>query len=178
MTPGGHTRIFSEEDVMNPAERIISVIGASVATPEQYDLALRVGRLLAEAGAVVVCGGRGGVMEGVCRGVREAGGISVGILPTNRGEANPYVTIPVTTGIGEARNVVVVSSGDAVISIGGGPGTLSEIGLALKIGKPVVFLSTWDPVDECGVSAAAHTAADPAEAVSLAFRLAGEPERT
>lgn len=163
---------------MNAVKRIISVIGTSTATPEQYVLARRVGRLLAEAGALVVCGGKGGVMEGVCRGVSDAGGASVGILPEKRSEANPYVTIPITTGIGEARNVVVVSSGEAVISIGGGPGTLSEIGFALKIGKPVVSLHTWLPLDENGAKTPLHEAESPEDAVALALRLAeGECDR-
>jgi uncharacterized protein (TIGR00725 family) len=104
-----------------------------------------VGRELASAGAVVVCGGLGGVMEAACRGAREAGGQTVGILPgTDRAAANAFVDIAIPTGLGEARNALVVRAADALIAVGGGYGTLSEIALALKAGKRVVGLDSWD----------------------------------
>jgi hypothetical protein len=104
-----------------------------------------VGRLLAERGAMVVCGGLGGTMEAACRGAREAGGTTLGLLPgLDRSAANPFVSVAVPTGLGEARNALVVRAADAVIALGGGYGTLSEIALALKAGKRVVGLRTWD----------------------------------
>ena len=103
------------------------------------------GRELAARGAVLVCGGLGGVMEAACRGAKDAGGRTVGILPgTDRAAANPFVDTAIPTGLGEARNALVVRAADALISVGGGYGTLSEIALALKAGKPVVGLDSWD----------------------------------
>jgi uncharacterized protein (TIGR00725 family) len=100
--------------------------------------------LLAGRGAVVVCGGLGGVMEAACRGARGEGGTAVGILPgLDRGAANPHVSVAVATGLGEARNALVVRAADALIAVGGAYGTLSEIALALKAGKRVVGLGTW-----------------------------------
>jgi uncharacterized protein (TIGR00725 family) len=104
-----------------------------------------VGRRLAARGAVVVCGGLGGAMEAACRGAKEAGGTTVGLLPgLDRRDANQYVDVTVTTGLGEARNALVVRAADALIAVGGGYGTLSEIGLALRTGKRVVGLGTWE----------------------------------
>jgi uncharacterized protein (TIGR00725 family) len=104
-----------------------------------------VGRELAARGAVVVCGGLGGVMEAACRGAKEAGGLTVGILPgTDRVAANAFVEVAIPTGLGEARNALVVRAADALIAVGGGYGTLSEIALALKAGKRVVGLGSWD----------------------------------
>jgi uncharacterized protein (TIGR00725 family) len=103
-----------------------------------------VGRLLAERGAMVVCGGLGGTMEAACRGARAAGGTTLGLLPgLDRSDANPFVSVAVPTGLGEARNALVVRAADAVIALGGGYGTLSEIALALKAGKRVVGVGTW-----------------------------------
>jgi uncharacterized protein (TIGR00725 family) len=124
---------------------IIAVIGAGECTPEVARLAEEVGRRLAEKGAILICGGLGGVMEAACRGAKSAGGTTVGVLPgTNPGEANPYVDIPIATGMGQARNVIVVTSARAAIAVGGGYGTLSEIGHARKLGIPVVGLDTWN----------------------------------
>jgi uncharacterized protein (TIGR00725 family) len=124
--------------------RIIAVVGAGAATPKEERLAEKVGRGLAEAGAILICGGRGGVMAAACRGAREAHGITVGILPgTDAREANPWVSIPLATGLGEARNAVIASAAQAVIAIGGEWGTLSEIALARKMGRPVIGLETW-----------------------------------
>ena len=107
--------------------------------------AAEVGRLLAERGAVLVCGGRGGAMEAACRGAKEADGLTIGILPgSDRSDANPFVDVVLPTGLGEARNALVVGAADVVIAIGGGYGTLSEIALALKAGKRVIGLGTWE----------------------------------
>jgi uncharacterized protein (TIGR00725 family) len=104
-----------------------------------------VGRGLAARGAVLVCGGLGGAMEAACRGAKEAGGTTVGLLPgRDRDDANSYVDIAVTTGLGEARNALIVRAADSLIAIGGGYGTLSEIALALRTGKRVVGLGTWE----------------------------------
>ncbi|TET43231.1 MAG: TIGR00725 family protein [Dehalococcoidia bacterium] len=123
---------------------IISVIGDSSCSPEEAKLAESVGELLAQQGATIVCGGLGGVMEAACRGAKSKGGSTIGILPgQDSSMANPWVDIPVVTGIGEARNVAVVKSAQAVIAIGGSYGTLSEIAHALKSGIPVIGLNTW-----------------------------------
>jgi uncharacterized protein (TIGR00725 family) len=104
-----------------------------------------VGRELASRGAVLVCGGLGGVMEAACTGAKGGGGTTIGILPgTDRAAANPFVDFAIPTGLGEARNALVVRAADALIAIGGGYGTLSEIAFALKAGKPVVGLGTWE----------------------------------
>jgi uncharacterized protein (TIGR00725 family) len=104
-----------------------------------------VGAGLGARGVVLVCGGRGGVMEAACRGAKSSGGTTVGILPgLDRADANPYVDVVIATGLGEARNALVVNAADAVIAVGRGYGTLSEIGLALKGGKRVVGLGTWE----------------------------------
>lgn len=127
---------------------MISVIGGEDAPPEACRLAEEVGRELARRGCVVVCGGGGGVMEAVCRGARAEGGHTIGILPGRPGEEysrpNPYVVFPLYSGIGYARNVMVVLSGRAVIAIDGAYGTLSEIAYALIYDVPVVGLDTWD----------------------------------
>jgi uncharacterized protein (TIGR00725 family) len=121
------------------------VAGPGEAGPEVVAAAESVGRELGARGAVVVCGGLGGAMEAVCRGAKGAGGTTVGLLPgLDRGEANPYVDVAVPTGLGEARNALVVRAADALVAIGGGYGTLSEIGLALRAGKRVVGLATWE----------------------------------
>ncbi|MEE8373681.1 MAG: TIGR00725 family protein [Dehalococcoidia bacterium] len=122
----------------------ISVIGGSRCSERELRIAEEVGAELAKRGVTLVCGGLTGVMESACKGARSAGGTTVGILPGNsRGDANPYVDIPVVTTIGEARNVIVVCSGQAVIAIGGEYGTLSEIAHALRNDIPVVGLQTW-----------------------------------
>jgi uncharacterized protein (TIGR00725 family) len=100
---------------------------------------------VAERGAVLVCGGLGGAMEAACRGAKEAGGTTLGVLPgVDRGEANPYVDVVVPTGLGQGRNVVIVHTADALIAVGGGYGTLSEIALALRAGKPVIGVGSWE----------------------------------
>lgn len=120
---------------------IVAVIGGGSCTTEETALAEETGRLLASQGAVVVCGGLGGVMEAVARGAKANGGMTVGILPgADPAAANAYIDVPLATGIGEMRNFLIVRSAHALIAIGGGVGTLSEIALAQRIGKPVVGL--------------------------------------
>jgi hypothetical protein len=129
--------------------KMIGVIGAGSCSNETYESARKVGVGIARMGAILVCGGLGGVMEGACRGANEAGGQTVGILPgQDRAQANPYVAIPIVTDLGHARNVLVVRSSDLLIAISGGYGTLSEISIALKVGKPVIGLATWPDIDE------------------------------
>ena len=146
----------------------VAVVGSGVATDELYEKAREVGRLIAERGATVVCGGLSGVMEAAARGATEAGGMAIGILPDeDRRRQNGYLTYSVATGVGQARNLAVVCSGDVVIAVGGEYGTLSEIGLARKAGRPVVVLEGWDLGEH--VSAASS----PKEAIEAAFRLLG-----
>jgi uncharacterized protein (TIGR00725 family) len=123
---------------------LIAVIGAADCSAKEAEMAATVGRVLAEGGATLVCGGRGGVMEAACRGARDAGGLTVGILPgEDPDEANPYVDVAIATGLGEARNAIVARTARAVIAIGGRYGTLSEMAFALKAGLPVLGLRTW-----------------------------------
>lgn len=121
----------------------IAVIGRGDAGPGDCGAAYTAGRLVAGRGAVLVCGGLGGVMEAACRGAREAGGTTVGILPGTDG-GNPHLSVTIRTGLGTARNALVVLSADAVIAIGGKYGTLSEIAFALKSGRPVFGVGTWN----------------------------------
>src|SRR4051812_10392266 len=151
MLPGHlDRRVFRRQNAvrsrrMGPSAPHIAVVGAGQASGEQTDAAEAVGRALAEAGAVIVCGGLGGVMEAACRGAHAAGGTTVGILPgDDRTQANEYVDVALATGLGEARNALIVRAVDALVAIGGEYGTLSEVALALKTGKPVVGLGTWD----------------------------------
>jgi uncharacterized protein (TIGR00725 family) len=121
------------------------VVGASVATDDQRAQARAAGARLAEGGAVVVTGGRGGVMEAACEGAKSAGGTTLGILPgTSRADANEFVDVAVTTGLGDMRNALVVRAADAVVAIGGAWGTLSEVALALNDGKPVFGVGSFD----------------------------------
>lgn len=151
---------------------VIGVIGEGDASPHLYRMAEEVGRLAAGRGALVVCGGLGGVMEAACRGATTAGGTAIGILPgTRKGDANPYVTVPLPTGMGEARNVLVVRAADAIIAVGGKFGTLSEIALALKMGRPLVGLHTWELTHEGKPLRPFPVCETPAEAVELAFQL-------
>lgn len=129
---------------MAEPRRLISVIGAGTADDALAEQAREVGRLLALAGWGVVCGGLGGVMAAACEGASLAGGFTLGILPgSDASAANPYCRVVVPTGMGQARNVLVVQTGQGAIAIGGAAGTLSEIGHALKAGKPVVGLGSW-----------------------------------
>jgi uncharacterized protein (TIGR00725 family) len=127
------------------ASPYIAVIGASNATEWELTTAESLGRALAEAGCVLVCGGLGGVMNAAARGAEAVGGVSIGILPgDDRDDASRYVTVAIATGFGEARNAIVARSSDAVVAVGGEFGTLSEIALALKMSKPVIGIGTWE----------------------------------
>ncbi len=150
----------------------VAVCGPNEATPDELAEAERLGELLAAAGATVVCGGRGGVMAAVCRGAKRAGGTTIGILPgTDPREANAWVDYPICTGIGEARNLAVVASGAVVIAVGGGLGTLSEIALALKLGRPVISLGSWslDPALLARTGRGIVAATTPEDAVQRAL---------
>jgi uncharacterized protein (TIGR00725 family) len=158
---------------VSAGETWVAVVGPGRASAEETRLAEAVGGGLARAGAVLVCGGLGGAMEAACRGAREADGTTVGILPgTDRGEANPFVDVAIPTGLGELRNGLVVRAADAVIAVGGEYGTLSEIGFALKTGRPVVGLGTWEPVRGGEPDPGIVVAGDPGEAVERALALA------
>ena len=123
---------------------VIAVIGDSSCPLEEAKVAEIVGEILAQRGATVICGGLGGVMEAVCRGAKSKGGLTIGVLPGEKPSmANPWVSIPIATGIGYARNMAVVKSAQAVIAIGGNYGTLSELAYALKSNIPVIGLNTW-----------------------------------
>jgi uncharacterized protein (TIGR00725 family) len=127
------------------ASPYVAVVGPGTASPQQVEAAEAVGAGLAQAGAVVVTGGLGGVMEAACRGARSKRGRTLGLLPgDDRDAANGWVEIAVATGMGELRNGLVVRAADAVVAVGGGHGTLSEIALALKLGRPVIGLGTWE----------------------------------
>jgi uncharacterized protein (TIGR00725 family) len=148
---------------------IISVIGAGSCNNERYKTAEKVGTLIAQRNAVLVTGGLDGVMEAASKGASEAGGITVGILPGfTKNDANKYVTIPITTGLSHARNIIVVRSADAVIAVSGEYGTLSEIAIALKLGKPVIGIQTWGNIE--GIV----NVNTPEEAVKKAFELIGK----
>jgi uncharacterized protein (TIGR00725 family) len=153
--------------------KIIAVIGGSDPTSKEAKLAEKVGRELARHEAILVCGGLGGVMEAACKGASAEGGVTIGILPgENRQAANPYVQIPIATGIGYARNAAVVKSAQAVIAIGGSYGTLTEIGYALQGSIPVIGLGTWTISRNGKQDKAVIPAESPAEAVRMALELA------
>ena len=154
-----------------PTVRYVSVIGAARATPELAAKAEELGELLARRGAVVVCGGREGVMEAVARGARRAGGVTIGILPeADRERAAPDLTYSVCSAMGYARNLSVVASGEVVIAVGGAWGTLSEIGLARSLGREVILLDTWSVTPPGGGEPdGVRRAGSPGEAVELAL---------
>jgi uncharacterized protein (TIGR00725 family) len=147
----------------------IAVCGASACGEDLLDPARRVGRTLAEHGAVVLTGGRGGVMEAAARGAREAGGIVVGVLP-DLSDGNPHLSVRIRTGMGHARNVILVQSADAVVGVGGEFGTLSELAIAIKEGIPVACYHSWD-------LAGAIACATPEEAALAAIRAASSAAR-
>lgn len=156
----------------------IAVVGGSDPTLDEAARAEDLGRVLAEKGAVVVCGGLGGVMAAACRGAKSAGGLTVGLLPgQHRRDANPWVDIAIPTGLGEARNVLVVASASAVVAVGGEYGTLSEIAFALRAGKPVVGLQTWNLTRPSGEpDSGIVPVADPVSAAEIAVTLATEAQ--
>ena len=142
----------------------IGVIGAGDCSGDVYKLAEEVGERIAKAGVILVCGGLGGVMEAASKGAKKEGGTTIGILPgIDKGQANPYIDFPIVTGLGEGRNLLVIRNSDVVIALPGEYGTLSEIAFCLKLGKPVIGLSTWD------VSEAITKAKNAEEAVKIAL---------
>jgi uncharacterized protein (TIGR00725 family) len=144
----------------------VSVIGGGTVTESEAKSAERVGRRLAQRGHTVVCGGLGGVMEAACRGASETGGRTIGILPgEDRAAANPFVDVPVATGLGHARNPLVVMNGDAVIAVDGGVGTLSELGFAGVFDRPIAGIDTHDAPGVEAVPSAADAVAYVEEAV-------------
>lgn len=151
----------------------VGVAGASGAEPALLDQAEVLGRRLAEGGAIVVCGGGPGVMAAVCHGAQSAGGTTVGLLPgLDRAEGNPHLTISIPTGLAQGRNLLLVRSSDALIAVGGGFGTLSEIALALRTSTPVIGLATWSlQLDDQQVDAF-PVAGDPDTAAQLALEAA------
>ena len=147
-------------------KRRIGVLGNSVCSRDVVDLAAAVGREIAQRDAILVCGGMTGVMEGAARGAKEAGGMTIGILPGNNADdANQYIDIPIVTGMGKARNSIVVLTSDVVIAIHGQYGTLTEVAYALHFGIPVVSLNSWQVSDDIII------ACDPVDAVKKAFGL-------
>ena len=161
----------------------IALCGPGDPTSEERDAAETVGRLVAERGGVLLCGGLGGAMAAACEGAKRAGGTTIGVIPgLDRAAANPWVDHVICTGLGQARNAVIVATAQAVIAVGGGWGTLSEIALALRTGRPTVLLGGWsvplaDPLTRDTVADLARlggrpvVATTPDEAVSLAFDL-------
>jgi len=156
----------------------IAVIGSGSPSPHEAALAQEVGSEIATAGALLVCGGLGGVMEAACRGAKSAGGTTVAILPgASRRDANPYVDVALPTGMGEMRNALLVRASDALVAVAGEFGTLSEIAFALKTGVPVVGLSTWELAREGSVVNAIERAESARDAVETAMTRAREPAR-
>ncbi|MFC1934978.1 TIGR00725 family protein [Chloroflexota bacterium] len=157
---------------MRKIPRIIAVIGGGECSDKETALAREVGREIAKRGAILICGGLGGVMEAVCQGASEEGGITIGILPGDNWQiSNPHVQIPIATGIGYARNVAVAKSAQAVIAISGNYGTLSEIGHARQSGIPVIGLNTWSLLKNGQSDNSVIPAQDAVDAVSKAMGL-------
>jgi uncharacterized protein (TIGR00725 family) len=151
-------------------KKFVAVIGGSQCSKKEAKLAEEVGRQLARRGAILVCGGLGGIMKAACKGASAEGGTTIGIIPGgDRQAANPYVQIPIVTGLGEARNVIVVKSVQAVIAVGGSYGTLSEISYALKNNIPVIGLNTWSLAQNGQQDKSIIAAKSPAEAVAKAL---------
>lgn len=146
-------------------QKIIGVIGGRQCSDSHYEMAETVGRLIAEGNGIVLCGGAGGIMEAACKGAVAGGGTSLGILPGKLlTDANPYVTIPIATGMGIGRNIIIAQTAQALIAVNGSYGTLSEIAFGLQLNRPVFTLQSWDDIP--GVT----TVASPEEAVQKAFK--------
>ena len=155
---------------------LIAVIGAAQCSPDEARLAEAIGRELAGRGAVLICGGLGGVMEAACRGAAGAGGLTVGLVPgDDPSSANRYVDIAIATGVGQARNIAIVKSARAVIAVGGEFGTLSEIAFAAKAGVPVIGLNTWKLAKPGLVAPPIVEVRSALEAVERAMALALQP---
>lgn len=147
-------------------KKIIGLIGGGVCTPEIEEAAEKVGRGIAERDGILICGGLGGVMEAGCRGAKKAGGMTIGILPgMNQKDANKYVDIPIPTGVGYARNIIIVNTSDSVIAVNGKFGTLSEIAFCLQFGVPVIGLFSWE------IDPSIIIASTPEQAVDIAFSI-------
>ncbi len=143
--------------------KIIGVIGAGECDKATYELAKEVGKEIAICGCALICGGLGGVMEAAAKGAKEAGGLTIDVLPSsNPLDANPYIDIPIVTGLGEARNIIIVRTAKVLIAISGGYGTLSEIAFALKMDKPIIGLNTWPGFEKI------HYVKTPKEAIEKA----------
>jgi uncharacterized protein (TIGR00725 family) len=148
---------------------VIAVVGAGKCSKKLRDMAGEVGKYIAEHGGVLICGGMGGVMEGAARGAKEAGGTTIGVLPTeSKDEANEFIDYVVATGLGDARNMIVVRSADAVIALPGKYGTLTEMAFALLAGVPVVSVSAWKLGEEV------EQFDDPVKAAKAAMDLAAK----
>lgn len=170
----------------NQRQSIVAVCAPGAPSAEEASAAEVVGRALAERGAILVCGGLGGAMAAACRGAKAAGGMTIGILPgTDPTAANPWIDVPICTGLGQARNVIVVASGQATIAIGGGIGTLSEIAFGLRLGRPVILLGGWAPILDTeqarriieAQEGSLRIVISPTEAVDLAFSEIQESQR-
>lgn len=160
---------------MTKRENIIAIIGGATCTEGESELAEQVGYLLAKQGVVVVTGGRGGVMEAASRGGAKGGGLTIGILPGDDHDAgNDYVQIVIPTGLGHMRNAIVAQAGEAVIAIGGSYGTLSEISIALKVGRSVIGLGSWEAKDGQKQDLDIVVAQSADEAVNLALQELGK----
>lgn len=147
-------------------QKIIGVIGGSVCSKEIYEIAYEVGKNIAESGNILICGGTGGVMEAACKGAYEAGGLTIGILPGKlKEESNKWVKIPIVTGMGMARNIIIIRSADVVIAIDGEYGTLMELAICGKLNKPLVKIKVPFKID-IGIEAE-----DAKSAVELALKL-------
>ncbi len=159
---------------MKSGELYVSVVGDGKCDQKIYQTAYEVGQLIAERGATLVCGGLGGVMEAACKGAKSKNGLTVGILPSeDRKWANSYVDVAIPTALGEARNVLIARCADAVIAVGGEFGTLSEIALALKMGKPVVGIGTWELFKGQRKDKSIIYAAHPQEALNAVLQMLG-----
>ena len=146
---------------------VIAIIGAGKCSKKLRDMAAEAGKYIAENGGVLVCGGMGGIMEGAARGAQEGGGLTLGILPTdNKDDANEFIDVVIPTGFGEARNLMVIRSADAVIAFPGKYGTLTEMAFALHAGKPLISVSAWKLGEEI------RHVNSPLEAAELAMKLA------
>ncbi len=151
----------------------LAVIGPNECSAEDEALGRAIGREIARAGAILICGGLGGMMEAAARGAKEAGGLCIGILPGERdADANPHIDIPLPTGLGAYRNVLVVRTAHAVIAVSGRYGTLTEMAYALRFRTPVVALRSWSLIQNGKADPGLHTAQTPAEAVRTALQLA------
>jgi uncharacterized protein (TIGR00725 family) len=157
----------------HPLRQPVAVIGPRDANTDQMEVAEALGHALASIGFAVVCGGKQGIMQAVCRGVAAANGVSIGLLPeTEADHANPYVTVPIATGIGEARNVLVARAGFCIVCVGDSYGTLSEVALGLQFGRPVIGLAGAAQVAGVRHVADTEAAVDAVASIALGLEVA------